>query len=274
MEHFNDFIKNPYWIFYSVISISSIGVILSAFEWLSLRKHFTNSGIFSWEVRSISLHPNLYKSLINFIFKYPNINIIYCIQIIVAVLIFFTTSMPIFLATCCSIIAIISILLNFRTKEGISGADKMTRLVMITGAICFLKATPLIINAGLTFISLQLILAYTTAGWVRLFVQTWRNGTDLGLILRQHTYSNEFIWAFTKNNKFILKVTALFILFFECTFFICILLPSPFFYLYIALGVIFHIGNAIIMGLNTFVWSFLSTYPALIWLHHYLDIYK
>jgi hypothetical protein len=38
-------------------------------------------------------------------------------------------------------------------------------------------------------------------------------------------------------------------------------------WLLLAWGVSFHIATAITMGLNCFVWAFLSTYPAFIYLH-------
>ena len=42
--------------------------------------------------------------------------------------------------------------------------------------------------------------------------------------------------------------------------------------LMIALGsfAVFHLFNAIFMGLNTFVWSFIATYPAVIVLHEWI----
>jgi hypothetical protein len=30
------------------------------------------------------------------------------------------------------------------------------------------------------------------------------------------------------------------------------------------LGILFHVANAVIMGLNTFVWAFVETYPAIL----------
>jgi hypothetical protein len=30
------------------------------------------------------------------------------------------------------------------------------------------------------------------------------------------------------------------------------------------LGILFHVANAVIMGLNTFVWAFVATYPAIL----------
>jgi len=273
MDHLNCFAQNSFLTLYLVICICAVGVLISAFEWLSMHKHFAAGGLFSWEIRRMGTHSTSFEKLAQWLFSYPNVLILFFIQITATITIFISSTNHILIGSCCLIIALSSILLNFRATEGISGADKMTRLIMIIGSISFFRSTPLVTSAGLIFISLQLILAYCTAGWVRLFVPTWRNGTDLALVLRQHTYSNKFVWSLTKNNKLLLKFVALFILFFECSFLICPLLSSTLFYIYLGCGILFHLSNAFIMGLNSFVWSFLSTYPALIWLHYYITLF-
>ena len=37
-------------------------------------------------------------------------------------------------------------------------------------------------------------------------------------------------------------------------------------YAYLAAGLAFHTANAMVMGLNTFLWAFEATYPAIIYL--------
>lgn len=262
------FSKNEYQTLYVVICLSSISIIISAFEWFALKQHLMSNGIFSWTIRSLSIKNKLQKKYINLLFNYPNLLSLYVIQILAGITIFFSKNHPISISICCGIISLISITLNFRTKEGLYGADKMSRLILITGALCFIFPTLKIIFFGLYFISFQLILSYGTAGWIRLFQPKWRDGSDLKLVLRQHTYSNKIIWRLIENNRFPLKSTAILILVFECSFVISLFLPTPFFFIYIIFGIIFHLTNAIVMGLNTFVWSFLSAYPAIIWLHY------
>ena len=44
-------------------------------------------------------------------------------------------------------------------------------------------------------------------------------------------------------------------------------MPRPLALAVLAAALVFHAGNAAIMGLNTFVWAFAATYPAILWLH-------
>jgi hypothetical protein len=41
--------------------------------------------------------------------------------------------------------------------------------------------------------------------------------------------------------------------------------PRPLAILLLLSGIAFHVTAAIAMGLNTFLWSFLATYPALVY---------
>jgi uncharacterized membrane protein (DUF485 family) len=61
------------------------------------------------------------------------------------------------------------------------------------------------------------------------------------------------------------RAATLAVLAWECAFPLVLVLPAPFAYVMLALGVLFHVTNAVVMGLNTFVWSFVATYPAVIW---------
>jgi hypothetical protein len=51
----------------------------------------------------------------------------------------------------------------------------------------------------------------------------------------------------------------------ECAFTIALIVGYPGCLLFIAWGLTFHLMNATVMGLNSFFWSFISTYPAVIY---------
>jgi hypothetical protein len=55
-----------------------------------------------------------------------------------------------------------------------------------------------------------------------------------------------------------------------CTLF----LPPRACILVLCFGVSFHLGIAMVLGLNTFFWSFVAAYPAILWVSHsmYRDI--
>jgi hypothetical protein len=51
---------------------------------------------------------------------------------------------------------------------------------------------------------------------------------------------------------------------FECTFPIALAFGKTGSAVYAAIGIAFHISNAVIMGHNTFIWAFVATYPAIL----------
>lgn len=58
---------------------------------------------------------------------------------------------------------------------------------------------------------------------------------------------------------------------FECSAALLILAGTPGAVAIIAGGLAFHVGIALVMGLNTFLWAFASAYPALLYLAHQVD---
>jgi hypothetical protein len=57
-------------------------------------------------------------------------------------------------------------------------------------------------------------------------------------------------------------VAAWCVILWETTFPIAILAPNRVRWVLLGLGACFHIGVAVGMGLNTFLWAFVATYPA------------
>jgi hypothetical protein len=47
-----------------------------------------------------------------------------------------------------------------------------------------------------------------------------------------------------------------------------VLLPPEYAWPILVAGALFHVGNAVISGLNTFVWSYLALYPSVIFCNH------
>lgn len=251
-----------------VATISAISAIISSLEWLSLYKQYKDDGIYSWIVRKSRtkyLLNGFLSLFFNFIFRYPNVLFLIAAKLLFSIVVLFSYGNTTLLSISSTVIALTSILLSFRGLSGFSGADQMSKITFTTLSLCFISLSPLVLKIGLLFLSGQLIIAYSTAGWLRIIQPTWRNGSDLLLIIRQHTYGNKLIWDKARKHPEILKFASLTILIFESSILFALFLPLKFFLIYLCLGVLFHLLNAILMGLNTFFWTFLATYPAVIW---------
>lgn len=266
--------ENPEFTLYIVVCMSSVCSLISTLEWISLKERFKNDNYYSWEISRMKVlagKPQILKMLIDSIFKYPNVLVILWFQLFSSILIFFTFNHPILTGLSCLGTSIGYFLISYRRVDGYNGGDSMAKVVLLTGAICFLSQSNEILKVGLIFISFQLILAYTTPGLLRLFDSNWRNGKKLMYILRMETFSKKYVYDFFNKRKALIPLTAIAIVIFESFFGLSIFLPFNLLLFVLILGFIFHLTNAIVMGLNTFLWAFVGSYPAFIWTSLYLD---
>ena len=159
-----------------------------------------------------------------------------------------------------------SLALYPRHHYGTDGSDQVAFLVQ--GAAALARAgerDPRIVDAALWSVALQSVLSYAVSGWAKLAGPSWRNGEALEGVTRTLTYGDRRAWRFFNAHPRIARTMGSGVLAMECLF------PSVFLgkgrlagpMLAAASG--FHIGNARIMGLGRFVWSFMSMHPAVLY---------
>jgi hypothetical protein len=153
-------------------------------------------------------------------------------------------------------------LLRFRgTFNG--GSDSMNFLLLICLAIGF-AAEPdsKFVTGALWYIALQLCLSYFKAGFVKLKEKQWRNGSALGAFLTSPVYEpRPWLLDLSRKSSFTFLASWL-IIGFELSFPLSLIHPHVAF-AYMVVGVVFHLTNAYIFGLNRFVFAWLAAYPAL-----------
>lgn len=151
-------------------------------------------------------------------------------------------------------------LINIRLLVGRDGADQMQNIVW---AGIFAYCLPLNENVKLVaagFIAAQLILSYFTSGIAKLVSPVWRAGSGMQLITRMASYCPPNIAVFFVNKK-IAFVACWAVILFEILGPFLLLFGQTGAIIFIAMGTLFHVGIAISMGLTTFVFSFIATYP-------------
>src|SRR5208337_1533905 len=109
------------------------------------------------------------------------------------------------------------------------------------------------------FVAAQSGLSYIIAGTSKLSSTAWRDGTALTGIFSTDIYGCQPIYKLLVRHPAISRFAAWS---FECSFVGLCLLGPRCAVLAIALGVLFHLGTAVSMGLNTFLASFIAAYPA------------
>lgn len=133
-----------------------------------------------------------------------------------------------------------------------------------TGAVLPAAAAGSWARLALGYLAVQVVLSYTLAGYVKLTNRDWRSGQALVDVFAFSMYpvSDSLRgWARRPRLLWLLAWGAMaFEILFPVAFLDARLLP---FALAGALG--FHVVNSMVFGLNRFVWSWLATYPILLW---------
>jgi hypothetical protein len=161
---------------------------------------------------------------------------------------------------------LIYIYLLFKNPFGGDGSDQLNFLIFMPITIASFIGSQTAYQIALLFIASQSILSYVVAGVSKLFGPLWRNGSALKYILRTKSYGEKY--SFLLIDKFFRtsNLICFIILIWECSFFMVIFEKMTFLYLFI--GLLFHLFNAYVMGLNNFLLSFVATYFSIIFLVH------
>lgn len=144
------------------------------------------------------------------------------------------------------------------------GSDRMGHLLLFS--LCLATFLP----AGkwqdlvLGYFSIQLILSYFIAGWVKLVNAQWRNGQALQDVFMFSAYpANESLrsWQFSMQ---LLRLASWMVMLLELAFPLA-LLSQQLLMLALSLTALFHLSNACFFGFNRFFWIWVSSYPLMFW---------
>lgn len=252
----------PYEILRIVVGFSAIASIIGALEWIALRGHLRDDQIYSWQVQKAARPAG---SGIDRLLAYPTVLAVPAAEVFLS-LALLAPGLPQYAAgLCCLGVAFCYFLLSLRGIDGFNGGDAMAKVVMLVGAICFLSGSETLIEAGLWFMAGQLLIAYSTPGWCRLFDRDWHNATKILGVMRTETFGRVSVWTLLRDNPRFARLVSSGIAIWEALFVLYLFLPIELLIPVLLIGVVFHSSNAIVMGLNIFPWSFLGAYPAFIW---------
>lgn len=143
------------------------------------------------------------------------------------------------------------------------GSDRMGLLVLLTTFIADL-APPPVAEIAFGYLAAQVILSYVVAGLVKIRDPEWRDGRAMMKVFRQSIYPVSLSLRDWAKHGSLLRFVGWATIGAEILFPLVLYRTS---WTLIGLGVMFgfHISNALLLGLNRFVWVWLSAYPAILW---------
>lgn len=246
-----------------VKKLAACGMLLTSLEYLWAREVLNDGGTMSWPVGSLRhMHRpgGFLRAALNELLKYPNVCGILVVRAILALAILAGVNQPLLALG----ISLLTILFLIRSPYGHDGADQMLLIIFIGLSLISLSDTHLTRATLLWFLSFQVCLAYSVSGFAKLSAKGWRDGSYLIAICGTSIYGNVSMAKLLRSRPRLARVVAVSLILWECSFPLTLFAPIQASYAFIATGLVFHLVNAYFMGLNTFVYAFVATYPALL----------
>lgn len=243
---------------------------LSSLEWLADLRSLHNGAALGWDLLSLR-RGRIYRSEgLARLFDARWFGLVPALRLAAGLMLLSQPAPGLTLAALL-LVAGCSVLLGLRLPA-VDGADKIG-LVSTCAAILIATGLvlddPLIAVAGILWGGGQLTIAYTAAGVSKLLLPLWRDGSAVIASMTSYTYGHRFAHAAVQHRELAIALSWAVILA-ETLFPVALLAPLPVLLVALAGFALFHLATAVFMGLNTYVWAFMTAYPCVILLSRML----
>jgi hypothetical protein len=252
--------------FEATLRIFALAIALCSAEYLARPAVLSDGGLSSWPVSRLERRwttEGRIAAPVSRVVAYPAVVWLVAARLVAAALIVVgAPRSDLQTSALLTIIVGVTIALVIRCQYGHDGADQMNLIGMV---VCLIATLTGAREPVLWFVAGQSVLAYATAGLSKLSSPIWRDGSALPGVFRTRLYGNAVVYRLIFDRPYVARVVCWVLISFECAFPIVLIgIPSVSTVL-VALGVCFHGINALVMRLNTFFWSFVATYPAVLY---------
>jgi len=167
-------------------------------------------------------------------------------------------------------LAVTTMALRLRTPLGIHAIGAMVMITFTAAALGLAVGTRLAMEFALGFVAGQACLSYCVAGLTKLREPLWRTGAAIPIISATLMWGNGRAAAALKNHHGLGLALCWLTIAGECSIVTVLAVPLPVAVALLSAALVFHLFNAAGMGLNNFVWSHASTYPAILFCWYFL----
>lgn len=240
----------------------AIAAAVAALELLWVRRVMADDGAFGWPVlrRELAGAPAWLRGVADRVLAYRSTCAVLALQLAAALALPWCAhpALP-WVVFACSL----AISIRFRGAYN-GGSDAMLLVVMLALGLARSAPGSRLATAGLAYAAAQLMLSYFVAGIAKLRDPAWRAGRAMALLMALPTYRVPAWLGAVIARPPISALASWSVLGFECGFPLAFSRPSVCTALVIS-GAVFHLGNAIVFGLDRFLWTWLAAYPALLY---------
>lgn len=259
--------ENVEFVYLAISFIMSLGLIVSTCEDLVNWKIYQENGLLSWKVSRHSAPGLLNHKLLSklaWIFNYRPFGFILISSLALSVVLLLYTINGIATPIIPAALLITRLLILIRSYYGLDGSFQMNLVVLLTLTIAMMSNIhSQVAEVCLWFLAGELTVSYLIAGVAKIASPVWRKSYALNAIFSTRMYGHGAIYHLVTKYRYIPPILCWGTLVFELGF-SAALASQELCVMFCLVGIAFHLFNAIFMGLNTFLFSFLSTYPAFI----------
>jgi hypothetical protein len=247
----------------------SFGALIASLELLANASQLAPGGLYSWRIvgsRPGILRRPLLRSALDRLLDRPWIVAMLGMRAASCVALLVAPTRGTVAAPALTVLLVSTLLLNLRSAYGQDGSDQMTTQVVAVLWI-HLFATPenRLSALCLGYVAAQACLSYFASGVAKLAGRPWRDGSAVFLIFNTETYGIAPVARWLEPRPRIGRLLTWSVSLAETAFPLVLGVGHPACWVFLGWGILFHLTNAVVMGLNGFVWAFLATYPAILY---------
>lgn len=251
-------------------SVAGVGSAVSTLEWIYNRRQLAAGGLYDWQVvgnRHFAVRTGWRARLVNETLEYPRYVAVLALRFAATAVLPFCIwrgdrSLTLGVLT---LVVATTLLVNLRSVYGMDGSDQMTTQVYGALFLGYASGTTLGLDAALWYIALQACFSYFTSGLAKALSPQWRRGAAVLNIFNTRTYGFEPVARVLRSRPRLSRCVDWSAFIVEMAFPLALVVGYPVVLLFVVWGVAFHAMNAAVMGLNSFLWAFAATYPAVIY---------
>jgi hypothetical protein len=247
--------------------LAAVGVAVSCLEILRFPRPLKADGLMSWEVSRLRIgffvRPGV-EGLLSRAFSYPSTLALVGARLAAAATLAAGVAGG-WATALVWVVAVTGIGFSLRCPFGLDGADQLYTLIFCGLAVARSAGGETPQRLFLWWLAAHVAVAYLTSGLAKLYSHTWRSGAAIPGVFGTAMYGNPAVGAWLKRRPRLSRAMAFAVIAGEIALPLCLVAPPSAALILLGCGVVFHLSTAVLMGLNSFLWAFVATYPALLY---------
>ncbi len=249
--------------------ILSIGMIISALEDIVAWPVFRSTGLLSWKVSRLIdkwYAKGITSKVLNLVLNDRSFVLSFYLRLIFSVILLLFSLSNIISPLLYASEFLLLLLVALRSPYSLDGSYQLYLIILMglsLGSLFGIQSFTGIFCLG--FIAAQVVLSYFISGGVKLLSSFWRKGYAMNMVFGTKIYGHALMYNLVSRSAMISIFLSWSVMLFETFFFTIFFFDANYAIIFISLGILFHLSNALFMGLNGFFWAFTAAYPALLY---------